>query len=90
MKTITNKTRKPLRVPLPRGKVLFLGPGKSGQIASEATEHAPLAALIASGEIAVGEEGASPAARGGGSGPKLGATPGHTASSSAGRRSGDR
>ena len=29
MKTITNKTHRPLSVPLPRGKTLFLGPGKT-------------------------------------------------------------
>ena len=33
MKTITNKTQRPVAVPLPRGKKLHLGPGKAGQIA---------------------------------------------------------
>jgi hypothetical protein len=39
MKTVANKTQKPLSVPLPRGKVLHLGPGKTGQISSEAAER---------------------------------------------------
>jgi hypothetical protein len=42
MKTIQNKTNAPLRVPLPRGKKLHLGPGKSGQIAHQDADHKPL------------------------------------------------
>ena len=45
MKTISNKTPKPISVPLPRGKKLHLGPGKTGQIASNASEHPPLKKL---------------------------------------------
>lgn len=50
---ITNKTRKPLSVPLPGGKKLFLGPGKSGQIAPKAAEHPAVKALIEAGELEV-------------------------------------
>ena len=39
MRTIVNKTTRPLRVPLPGGKVLHLGPKKSGQIADPAADQ---------------------------------------------------
>ena len=57
MKTVSNKTNKPLSVPLPRGKTLHLGPGKVGQISSEAAEHPRLQQLIAAGEIEVFDDG---------------------------------
>ena len=49
MKTVSNKTQKPLSVPLPRGKILHLGPGKTGQISSEAAEHPRLKKLVEAG-----------------------------------------
>ncbi len=70
MTTISNKTRKPLSVPLPRGKVLHLGPGKTGQVASNAMEHPPLKVLIDSGALEVVGEG--PGAAGAAGGPKQG------------------
>lgn len=54
MTDITNKTKKPLRVPLPGGKTLFLVPGRSGQVAPKALDHPPLKALIDAGDIQVG------------------------------------
>lgn len=50
---ISNKTKRPLKVPLPGGKRLFLGPGATGQITAKALEHAPLKALLDAGEIEV-------------------------------------
>ena len=47
---ITNKTKRPLKVPLPDGKKLFLGPGKTGQITPKAAEHPPLVELIEAGD----------------------------------------
>ena len=47
---ITNKTRKPLRLPLPGGKRLFLGPGKTGQVSPKALEHPPLVKLLEAGD----------------------------------------
>lgn len=69
MKTVSNKSQKPLSIPLPRGKVLHLGPGKTGQIASTAVDHPPLKRLVEAGELEVLGEGAGP-----GSGPAGGAT----------------
>lgn len=89
MKTVSNKTQMPVSVPLPRGKTLHLGPGKTGQIASNACDHPPLRKLVDAGQIEILDEhpASSEAARGG----KAGRTwmLGH-ASGSASRRSGDR
>jgi hypothetical protein len=86
--TITNKTRKPLAVPLARGKKLHLGPGKSGQIASNDAELPGLKAMVERGELEIGGE-SGPAA--GGGAPKAGGGPadGHTAGGRT-HRSGDR
>jgi len=40
-------------VPLPRGKVLFLSPQKTGEIADRAADHPPLARLVEAGELEV-------------------------------------
>jgi len=50
---ITNKTQRPLRVSLPGGKKLFLGPGRTGQITPKAAEHPPVKALIEAGELEI-------------------------------------
>jgi hypothetical protein len=66
MKTIVNKTAMPLRVPLPGGKVLHLGPTKSGQVADTAVEHPALRKLIEAGKIQVQGEGSDGAGGDGG------------------------
>ena len=38
MRTIVNKTNRPLKIHLPQGRVLHLGPRKEGQIAPQALE----------------------------------------------------
>jgi hypothetical protein len=48
---ILNKTKRPLRVPLPGGKQLHLGPGKTGQISPKAADHPALKKLVDQGEI---------------------------------------
>jgi len=53
---ITNKSKKSLSVPLPAGKRLFLGPGKSGQITRKASESGPVVQLIESGVVKISEE----------------------------------
>ena len=57
MKTIRNKTARPIRVPLPRGKVLHLGPNMDGEIADNAVEHAGLQKLVKAGTIEILGEG---------------------------------
>jgi hypothetical protein len=56
MPSVTNKTKRPLIVPLPHGKKLHLGPGKSGEIAANAVEHAALKKLVDAGELEVTRE----------------------------------
>ncbi len=57
MATIRNNTKKPLKVPLPGGKLLRLSPGKSGEVTAKAVDHPPLKALVDSGDLTVVEEG---------------------------------
>lgn len=66
MKTIVNKTPLPLRVPLPGGKVLHLGPNKSGQVADGAVEHNGLKKLLDAGKIEIQGEGQGSATGDGG------------------------
>ena len=89
MKTVSNKTQRPLSVPLPGGKTLHLGPGKTGQISASAVEHPQLKKLVEAGEIeVVSEDARSAAGPGGGQRGRAGMI-GH-ASGSGIRRSGDR
>ncbi|MEO6025598.1 MAG: hypothetical protein ABIR79_01875 [Candidatus Binatia bacterium] len=89
MKTIKNKTTKPIRVPLPRGKTVHLGPNKSGQITVEASEHPGLKKLVEAGEIELIDEG--PGSGGGGAGGAGGSGARHGYGGGGGmRRSGDR
>jgi hypothetical protein len=53
MATITNKTRKPLSIPLPGGKKLRLGPLKSGEISPKAIDRPPVQELIEAGEVEI-------------------------------------
>ena len=55
MKTVTNKTYKPLRVPLPQGKTLHLGPLKTGQVSVHDIDHPPLQKLVESGDLEVAD-----------------------------------
>ncbi len=59
MKTVVNKTRAPLKLPLPRGKSLHLGPNKTGQIADGAEEHAALKKLVDAGTVEIFDGGDS-------------------------------
>jgi hypothetical protein len=57
MKTVLNKSRKPIRVPLPGNKVLHLGPSKSGQIADQHATTPAVLRLVKSGELEIVGEG---------------------------------
>jgi len=86
---VTNKSKKPLMLPLPGSKKLFLGPGRTGQVSPKALEHPPLAKLIESGDV-VAADGEHKDAQGGtsASGSSTGFFQG--GSSGAMRQSGDR
>jgi len=86
---IKNTTKRPIKVPLPGGKRLFLGLGGTGQIAPRAAEHPPVKALIDSGDLEVMDGGRS---KGGGSGGGGGISSSQGDGSGSGniRRTGDR
>ena len=89
MAAVTNKTGKPLSIPLPRGKTLHLGPRKSGQISSHDIEHPALKKLLDAGAIEIRADDSG--STGGGAGGTHGRAPmpGHVAARG-GQRSGDR
>ncbi len=53
MKEIRNTTHKPIRVPLPQGKTLHLGPLKEGQVTVATLDHPPFKAMVESGDLEV-------------------------------------
>jgi hypothetical protein len=86
---ITNKTKKPLSVPLPTGKKLFLGLGQSGQITRKAAESPAVVKLVEAGDIKISEEGARRQG-GGSSGSGVSSASRHGGSGGAMRQSGDK
>jgi hypothetical protein len=88
MKTVVNKTRAPLKVPLPRGKSLHLGPNKTGQIADGAAEHAAVKKLVEAGKLEIFDGGETNRGASGETPARHEVTHGHT--QSAVRKSGDR
>ena len=53
MKTIINKTRRPLKIRLAQGRVLRLGPAKEGQIATHDVERESVQKMVEAGEVNV-------------------------------------
>ena len=53
MKEIRNITARALRIPLPGGKSVFVGPNNVAQIADNAAEHASIQKLVADGSIEI-------------------------------------
>lgn len=53
MKTIRNKTFKPLKLTFSGGKVLHLGPGKTGQIPDTALEQKSIKSLLKDATIEI-------------------------------------
>lgn len=51
-----NKTRGSIKIPLPGGKALYLGPGGRGQVHDDALERPAVRKLIESGRIEVVDE----------------------------------
>ncbi len=86
---ITNKTKKPLSVPLPAGKKLFLGPGKTGQITPKAAASSAVVKLVEAGNVEISEGGARRQSNGGSSGSGISSASGH-GGTGAMRQSGDK
>ncbi len=57
MKTVRNKTRRPLRVRLSRGKTLHLGPLKEGRISVHDVAAGGVQRLVEAGELEILDEG---------------------------------
>ena len=85
---LRNKTKRPIRVPLPGGKRLHLGPGAVGQISPKAADHPPLKKLIDAGELEI--EGAGRSQGTGGSGGGSGSKSSQDGSGGGVRHTGDR
>ncbi len=85
--TVTNKTRKPLSIPLGRGKKLYLGPEMSGEIAANDIEDPAVKALVENGTIEIVQGRGRTGTGGGNKGGR--ASQGYT-SGGGSRRSGDR
>jgi hypothetical protein len=66
MKTLINKTRAPLKIGLPGGKTVRLGPGKAGQIRDEDADGDAIKKLVEAGDLEVHQGEVS---TGSGSGP---------------------
>jgi hypothetical protein len=75
MKTIKNLTYRPLRIALPGGKTLHLGPAQSAKVADTAIDRPAVKKLLEAGEIEV--EGADRPDAGGGGGGDVGAATTH-------------
>lgn len=56
MKSVLNKTRRPIRIPLPGGKTLHLGLAARGQVPDEALDRPAIKKMIEAGEIEVFEQ----------------------------------
>ncbi len=57
MKIVSNKTHRPIKIPLAGGKFLHLGPLKTGQIADHAAERPAIKRMLEAGEIEILGEG---------------------------------
>lgn len=75
---LKNKTKRPLSVPLPGGKRLHLGPGKTGQITPKAAQHPPLVKLVEAGELELVDLGRGGVDRSGSTRSSTGPATGHT------------
>ena len=53
MKEIRNKSSRPLRIPLPRGKSVHVGPSNVARISDSAAEHPAVQKLVAEGLIEI-------------------------------------
>ena len=82
---VKNTTTAPVRVPLPAGKRLFLGPGGKAKITNKATGHPPVKALIEAGTLEILDGGKSKK----GASAKGGASPSQDHSSGGVRHTGD-
>ena len=89
MKSIINKAHKPLKVPLPGGKTLFLGLNGRGQVPDDALTRPAFKKMVDAGDIEVADDAGQQTSGDKGSGRIHESTHGHPATKSVTRR-GDR
>lgn len=77
MKTVVNKTHRPIQIHLHGGKILHLGPSKTGQISDQAAEQDTVRKLVRAGDIEIQGEGEASHDEGTGGAPAHEATHGH-------------
>jgi hypothetical protein len=77
MRVVVNKTSRPLKIHLPQGKILHLGPRKDGQVTPQALESPGIKKMIASGEIEILDHDSQLATHGSGGGGPDADTHGH-------------
>ena len=53
MKTVINKSRRPLKLHLSQGRVLHLGPGKTGQIVTQDAERGAIREMVENGLLEI-------------------------------------
>ncbi|PCJ53714.1 MAG: hypothetical protein COA70_08475 [Planctomycetota bacterium] len=88
---ILNKTPRPLKISLPGGKVLRLGPKMTGQISPKAAEHPPVKKLLEEGVIEIQGDGGTRSTGGGSNSDSAnGSNQSGSSGGAAMRRSGDR
>ena len=56
IRTVVNKTRRPIRISLPRGKTLHLAPTGQGQVQDDTIERPAFKKLIEAGDIELLDE----------------------------------
>ena len=59
MKTIANRTPRPIKIALKGGHFLHLGPGMTGRIADDAARAPAVLRLVAQGEVEIVEDNVS-------------------------------
>ena len=53
MRIVINTTNRPLKIRLPQGRVLHLGPRKEGQVTPQALESASVKKLVEAGDLEI-------------------------------------
>jgi hypothetical protein len=89
IRTVINKTRRPLKISLHHGKTLHLGPGAKGQVHNDTLERPAFKKMVEADEIEVLDEDGRSTAADQTQGRIQGSTQGHPADRKGSRR-GDR
>lgn len=63
MRRVVNATHRPLKIHLPQGKVLHLGPHKEGHVAPQALESPGIKKLVEAGELEILADDGHPESR---------------------------